>query len=90
VSEDVLKPRSQLLTNNSMVLFMALSINSVNWPNTYLNNYTLPSAEHIPGSSNWKTFFCFVLLNSGFQNRLVKNDCKKSVLAQFHSHFSDG
>lgn len=57
---------SRLVMNNSMALFMALGVNSVNWlntyywPDTYLNNYTLPSAEHVPGSSNWKIFFCFV------------------------------
>lgn len=56
------KTKVSQLHQNSMALFMALGVNSVNWPNVYLNNYTLPSAERVPGSLNWKILFCFVLL----------------------------
>lgn len=54
------KTKVSQLQQNSMALFMALGVNSVNWPNVYLNNYTLPSAEHVPGSWNWKIFFCLI------------------------------
>lgn len=72
-----------------MALFMALGVNSVNWPSLYLNNYTMTSAEHVPGSLNWKTFFCFVLFSGGFYESLVKIGYKKSVPTQFHPHIID-
>lgn len=60
------KAKVSQLPQNSMALFTALGVNSVNWPNGYLNNYALPSAEHVPGSLNWKIVFCFVFLSAGF------------------------
>lgn len=66
------KTKVSQLQQNSMALFMALGVNSVNWPNVYLNNYTLPSAEHVPGSLNWKIFFCLIWLSGGF----LKDSCK--------------